>query len=938
MILGLNIIVGPGESYELERCLKSIRGPLFDEIIVTITSDDREVTAVANKYATKVCLFPWIQDFSAARNFCLNNTTTDYVLWLDADDVIKPSNYKKLLNLKETLNQYDVVFIPYIYHHDENDEPVWILPRERIFKRIPKIRWQEPIHECLTLTKEMNIHSVDNIFIDHYRTKPCDVTRNLTILKQTYEKNPSPRISYYYARDLIEAGKEEGYLILEKFIDEKDGSSDDLAQSCQKLANWYFKKENYESAKAYAFKSISFSTDYAEPYVLLGKIHAQQDNIDSAIQYNKEALTKGLNAKMTQTIEDYGLIPCANLSILYFKKGDHQESFRFNRFALEHAPDNIGLIHDRALLLQKITTKFNVTWMIPYFSMISPSDRIRRHNVHIRLQQMGIESKIETDYYLRPILETIERLNTSNLVVFTQATEYDLVLMRELKKLGKRVIADVCEALFDDQQRLQFLNEIDIIVCCSTVLSEMFRNRDINHTTVIKDAIEDDRAINHDYDRKTNKALYIGMGGNSFICTDVLKDTIEKAGYELVLITEWDNATKPWHLNTWHEDMNACDVVLCPQRVDVQPAKSNVKVTTAMALGLPVIASPLRAYTDIIKNGENGFICDTKEEWYRALMELKDPEKRKKIGFKAKNSIGFYSSLAISNQWINLFYDLLEAKEVRKLCGQEIKVKIQAPVDIIVISYNNLKYLKQTIASILLNTSYPYNLIISDMGSDGDVWDYLRILKGISVVGAKKKRINYSEACNAGIRGARFKYSVILSSETIVSKDWLNNLVEKMDSVPRLAMCGVLSNNDRGWLHGIRGKPSYSMKLEQSGIELVPGMRFEQIEPYIEELYRFMVQSNKDNKGNFIRQRWIENYAAIYARSALEEIGLFDDQFYNCEDLDLCLRLDNAGYVIGQSLDSFVFRYGEILKSPYGSNYELIEKKWRVPYSDLALV
>ena len=46
MSLGLNIIVGAGEASELTRCLSSVQGDLFDEIVVTLTSDDEAVTEV----------------------------------------------------------------------------------------------------------------------------------------------------------------------------------------------------------------------------------------------------------------------------------------------------------------------------------------------------------------------------------------------------------------------------------------------------------------------------------------------------------------------------------------------------------------------------------------------------------------------------------------------------------------------------------------------------------------------------------------------------------------------------------------------------------------------------------------------------------------------------------------------------------------------------
>jgi glycosyltransferase involved in cell wall biosynthesis len=414
------------------------------------------------------------------------------------------------------------------------------------------------------------------------------------------------------------------------------------------------------------------------------------------------------------------------------------------------------------------------------------------------------------------------------------------------------------------------------------------------------------------------KAGYFGLGGNSWLITEWLKDTIEEAGYEVFICTEWSNATKQWGIDTWVDDMLDCDVVLCPQRVDVQPAKSSVKATVAMALGLPVLCSPLQAYQEIIKDGENGFICDTKEEWRDALIKLKDSSLRKKIGEAGKASIGDYSLSAIAGQWVGTLTELINNQMKFPDPPERIDMKSRSIVDIIIASYNNVDYLKMCVSSILMNTLYPFHIIISDGGSNKETWDYLLALKGITVIGDPGKRLSFSETCNAGIRASNTKYFVILNSDVIVSKCWLTNLVHKMETVDRLASCGVLSNCDRGWLHGTLNTPSYPMLLEKSNIDLHPAMKIDEIKPHIEELYKFMEESNKKHKDVFIRQGWVAAYATIFARCAVNEVGLFDPLFLNgCEDLDLMNRLSKFGYITGQAIDSFVFHFGGVSRGSF---------------------
>ena len=112
--------------------------------------------------------------------------------------------------------------------------------------------------------------------------------------------------------------------------------------------------------------------------------------------------------------------------------------------------------------------------------------------------------------------------------------------------------------------------------------------------------------------------------------------------------------------------------------------------------------------------------------------------------------------------------------------------------------------------------------------------------------------------------------------------------------------------------------PVYNMNLKKSKIELIPGMKIDQIKPHLEELYEHMSESNNLNNGIYKEQEWVAGYATIYSREVINEVGLFDINFKNgCEDLDLCKRLKKYNYKMGQSLDSFVFHFGGVTRGNY---------------------
>lgn len=69
----------------LGRCLASVAG-LWDELIVVDTGSSDDTCEIAKSYGAKIARFQWVKDFAAARNFAESLATSDYILWIDADE------------------------------------------------------------------------------------------------------------------------------------------------------------------------------------------------------------------------------------------------------------------------------------------------------------------------------------------------------------------------------------------------------------------------------------------------------------------------------------------------------------------------------------------------------------------------------------------------------------------------------------------------------------------------------------------------------------------------------------------------------------------------------------------------------------------------------------------------------------------------------------
>ncbi|MGM0444673.1 MAG: tetratricopeptide repeat protein [Fibrobacterota bacterium] len=75
------------EAEGIAKTLSAARS-LVDEVLVVDTGSEDGTRAIAADYADRICDFAWCGDFAAARNFSLKEARWDWVLILDADEVV----------------------------------------------------------------------------------------------------------------------------------------------------------------------------------------------------------------------------------------------------------------------------------------------------------------------------------------------------------------------------------------------------------------------------------------------------------------------------------------------------------------------------------------------------------------------------------------------------------------------------------------------------------------------------------------------------------------------------------------------------------------------------------------------------------------------------------------------------------------------------------
>lgn len=380
------------------------------------------------------------------------------------------------------------------------------------------------------------------------------------------------------------------------------------------------------------------------------------------------------------------------------------------------------------------------------------------------------------------------------------------------------------------------------------------------------------------------KVGYCAMGGGQYAARQ-LKPLIESLGMSLSIITEWADADIPWNKDTYLEDLRQFDILICPTDYWKHPFKANNKLSQYMSLGKPVIASPMQAYKEVIRNGWSGYLADNLEDWAKYLELLRDDaDLRRQVGENAKKAV--IEKFSISKT-VDSLMEAFDAADTA--------------IDVIIPNYNNTKYLLLTVESLHKNTKNSYVVHLVDSGSQ-DVQPVLDYMDMNNIKYTFKKfgeRTSFSKQVNWGIENSSNSLVLIGNNDLIFTKDWDVPLVKRVKEDWRV-MVQPLSNCDKYWLHTIDLKTN-------KGVSLEPGVH--NIDTFdLEDFYSSTENFKKDEV--HVREK-LAFYCTMFDRRLVQHIGLLDETYINGgEDFDYCYRAKKSFWKFESLYKSFVMHFG----------------------------
>jgi tetratricopeptide (TPR) repeat protein len=306
--LELQMIVRNGAA-GLARCLESVQG-IADRITIGDTGSTDGTLAIAERFGAKVIPVPWRRDFAAARNAVLAHASCEWILFLDADEMLDPDAVRQIPELlaDPEMAAYDVTAWNYVMDmgfrsSGEQARPNPSLLAEtrgfpayfpstntRLFRRLAGVCFEHCVHETVA----------DRLAALRLRRRPAE----FVIHHFGYVEDAAAR----------RAGKETLYyeLALKKAASSPGSCQANLGAGIAELDH----AKNPAAALPYLRKAIAIESRSASVWLYAGICYARMGRSAEALAHLKQALA----------MDAANALAWSSLGDLLLQVGDHAKA------------------------------------------------------------------------------------------------------------------------------------------------------------------------------------------------------------------------------------------------------------------------------------------------------------------------------------------------------------------------------------------------------------------------------------------------------------------------------------------------------------------------------------------------------------------------------------------------------------------------------------
>ncbi|MGZ9585257.1 glycosyltransferase family 2 protein [Paenibacillus marinisediminis] len=237
--------------------------------------------------------------------------------------------------------------------------------------------------------------------------------------------------------------------------------------------------------------------------------------------------------------------------------------------------------------------------------------------------------------------------------------------------------------------------------------------------------------------------------------------------------------------------------------------------------------------------------------------------------------------------------------------GQEQYCSMIEGTSIIIPSYNKLDMLKDCIDSIQKHTPNNHEIIVIDNASTDGTGAYLQSMVGKLRFHINESNRGFSGAVNTGLMMAKGQTICILNNDTLVTPNWLSNLLNCLHSDPNIGIVGPVTNYI-------------------SGEQQIP-VRYHDVN----DMWKFAARYNKANPESWQYCDRIVGFCYLFTRSFFQATGFFDEGYEigNFEDEDYIVRARLGGRKLVIARDTFIHHYGSQSMRDLGAQFDHVNNR-----------
>jgi len=364
-------VIAKNEEKNISRCLSSVAS-VAGEIIVLDTGSSDNTVKIARQFTDKVFFFDWSNDFSAARNKCLEYARGDWLLFLDCDEELAPGSD---ITLKDDISAPNI--IGYRLPLKNVGSPlhgVNYVPR--LVRNAPGLYFIGKIHETayasmLVLAGQWNMkQGMGKTKILHHGYLPDELKRkgklkrNLALYEDALAELPDePSIMMNYAHDLNHDGQaEKAYEIYKKIheILEQHKTEDITPEVREQFIHNYgvFLAQEYKMKELAVLMFSRTARDtgpVANVHYLAGLALINCNRYKDSIRELELCIEKAYDDSLAPSVPDVRTWkPRHLLANAYASLGDEKEAIRNWEEVLVECNDSPDPFHDYARYLSSL--------------------------------------------------------------------------------------------------------------------------------------------------------------------------------------------------------------------------------------------------------------------------------------------------------------------------------------------------------------------------------------------------------------------------------------------------------------------------------------------------------------------------------------------------------------------------------------------------------